>query len=462
MGDPSADGAGTLVEAIGASQLVGDGSSGVLLLSGGPDSSALAFGLARLAPRPAFCALHLNYGLRPESGEDEAAAARLCRRLGVELFVERPSRPAGSSGNLHAWAREQRYSAAESLRVRLGLDWIAVAHTATDLAETIIYRLAVSPGTRPLVAMPARRGAVIRPLLRLGREQVRAAAEATGLPFVDDRSNADSSFARTRIRSEILPVLSDLNPAVLDTITRTRDDLAEETDFLNLAGAEMVEADGNGEARIDGSRLATAHPALRRFALRALAEGALGRPVVLTREQAEEICRLVARPEGGRIDLGEAASMVAESGSVTIDPGVPARLDPARLDIPGRLLWGGWRIFAEEMEPPFEPAGPEVATLDAEGLGSGLEVRAWKQGDRISPLGMAGSKSLQDLFTDSRLPRSRRRSLPLLLSAGEVVWVPGLAVGERFRLTAETKRAIRLVASRQPRAAPAQVLPPAD
>jgi tRNA(Ile)-lysidine synthase len=470
----------TLVEAIKVSGLIGPGSSGLLLLSGGPDSSALAFGLAQLEPRPDFCALHLNYGLRPESGEDESAAGRLCERLGVEMFVERPVRPAGGSGNLHAWAREQRYSAAETLRARLGLDWIAVAHTASDLAETVIYRLAVSPGTRPLTAMPPRRGAVIRPLLALSREQVREAAEGAGLPFVDDRSNDDPSFARARIRSEVLPVLKDLNPAVLEAVSRTRDDLAEELDFLTAAGAELIEGDSSGERRIEGSRLTAVHPALRRFGLRLLAEEVLGRPVVFTRLQTAEVCRLVARPEGGRIDLGEGASMVAESGRVIVEPGTPARNqpagpdhsgrdepagtedaghskpaglghsghpEPARLIVPGRLSWGGWEIRAEEMQPPFEAEGPGVATLDAESLGPGLEVRAWQEGDRISPLGLGGSKSLQDLFTDSGLPRSRRRTLPLVLTAGEVAWVPGLAIGERFRLTADTKRAIRLKAS---------------
>jgi tRNA(Ile)-lysidine synthase len=471
-----AGGSGSLADAITASGLVGSGSSGVLLLSGGPDSSALAFALAGLEPRPRFCALHLNYGLRPESGQDESAAARLCERFGIELFVERPVRREQSSGNLHAWAREQRYAAAESLRGRLGYDWIAVAHTASDLAETVLYRLAVSPGTRSLAAMPASRGAVIRPLLSLSRGQVRAAAEDAGLPFVDDRSNDDPSFARTRIRNEVLPVLADLNPAVLEAISRTRDDLAEELDYLSAAGAGLVEVDGggvdgggdgSGDRLIRGTRLAAAHPALRRFALRSMAEATLGRPVVLTRAQTEEICRLVAHPEGGRIDLGQGASIVAESGVVIVepgDPGDPVHLGPTRLDTPGRLRWGGWRIRAEEMSPPFEPAGPEVATLDAGSLGSGLEVRAWREGDRMAPLGMGGSKSLQDLFTDSGLPRSKRRTLPLVLSAGEVAWVPGLAVGERFRLRPDTKRAIRLEASpaREPQAIPPRGLPPVD
>jgi tRNA(Ile)-lysidine synthase len=451
---------GLLVDSIEASGLVAPGSTGVLLLSGGADSCALAFGLVGLSSRPGFCALHLNYGLRPESGEDEATAAALCQSLGIELIVERPARPGGHSGNLHAWARDERYRAAESVRTGRGLDWIAVAHTASDLAETVIYRLAVSPGSRPLAAMPARRGAVIRPLLALSREQVRFEAERAGLPFVDDRSNDDPSFARARIRNEVLPVLTDLNPSVLQTISRTRDDLSEELDFMSGAGAELIREGPDGVPHIDAPTLARAHPALRRFALRALAEQRLGRPVPVSRRQVAAICRLAATPEGGLVDLGEGASMVAESGTVLVEPGrgeagpgqSPGQgcLEPAELELPGRIEWGGWTIVAETMEPPFEPEGPRVATLDADRLGPALEVRSWRQGDRITPLGMDGSKSLQDLFTDRRLPRSRRRTLPLLLSQGEIAWVPGLAVGDRFRLTPETKRAIRLEAGPAP------------
>lgn len=458
-GDPgalSSPGTGLLVEAIEASGLVAPGSTGVLLLSGGADSCALAFGLAGLTPRPEFCALHLNYRLREESDGDEAAAASLCRRLGIELVVEHPVSSAGQSGNLQAWARDERYRAAEAVRAGRDLDWIAVAHTAGDLAETLIYRLAVSPGSRPLAAMPARRGAVIRPLLSLSREQVRAEAEAAGLPFVDDRSNDDPSFARSRIRNEVLPVLAELNPSVLKTLSVTRDDLAEELDFLSRTGAELVRVDPGGEPYLDEPTLARAHPALRRFALRALVEQSLGRPVPVSRRQVAAICRLASTPEGGRIDLGEGASMVAESGVVLVESGnrmvgadqSPGQgcLEPARFEIPGRIEWGGWSILAEALEPPFKAEGPEVATLDADRLGPVLEVRFWRQGDRIAPLGMDGSKSLQDLFTDRRVPRSRRRALPLLVSQGEIAWVPGLAVGDRFRLTSKTKRAVRLEA----------------
>ncbi len=419
------------------------GSGGVILLSGGADSCALAWGLGRLEPRPELHAVHVNYGLRAESGDDEAAAERLCRQLGIGLTVIRPGRP---EGNVQAWAREERYRAAERVRRDRGLDWIAVAHTASDLAETMLYRLAVSPGTRALAALPARRGTVIRPLLGLGREQVRRAAVAAGLPFVDDRSNDDPSFARTRIRHEVMPVLAGLNPSVLDAISRTRADLAEDLDFLAAAGAGLVEVEPDGSAVIPASSLAAAHPAVRRSALRSLAEAELDRPVPVSTQQVLSILRLAESPEGGRIDLGGGSLLVAESGVLRVDPGSPADEPPVVLDLPGSVEWGAWSIAAERMDPPFESAGPDEATLDLDRLGDRLQIRCWREGDRIRPLGLGGTKTLQDLFTDHRLPRSRRRRLPLLLAGEEVAWVPGIAVGEAFRLGPGTASAVRLTA----------------
>jgi tRNA(Ile)-lysidine synthase len=120
------------------------------------------------------------------------------------------------------------------------------------------------------------------------------------------------------------------------------------------------------------------------------------------------------------------------------------------MDLPaGAATWGGWSVEARPMASPFRPEGPEVATVDADLLGARIAVRGWREGDRIRPLGMDGSKTLQDLFTDKGLRRSERRTHPVFVSAsGDVVWVPGLAVAEPFRITAGTTAAVRLEARR--------------
>src|SRR5439155_1321034 len=167
-----------------ASGLLQRGQPVVAMLSGGRDSVCLLDLAVRFCGPEHVGALHLNYGLREEADGDERHCVQLCKRLGVELEVVRASRapaPAGGarrsgpepSGNLQAWAREVRYAEAERLAQKRDA-LIAAGHTASDQVETILYRLAASPGRRALLGMPASEGRLIRPLLHVTREQTGA------------------------------------------------------------------------------------------------------------------------------------------------------------------------------------------------------------------------------------------------------------------------------------------------
>src|SRR2546423_793877 len=149
-----------LADVVRASGLLDPGSSAVVMVSGGPDSACAAAGLSRLLDAANVHALHINYGLRADADRDERACRELCGRLRLDLHVERPE---GLRGNLQAAARRVRYEAAERLRSRTGATLTATGHTRTDLAETVVYRLAASPRARALRGMPERRGPLLRP-----------------------------------------------------------------------------------------------------------------------------------------------------------------------------------------------------------------------------------------------------------------------------------------------------------
>ena len=178
------------------------------MASGGADSACVAAALAHELGPEQVHALHVNYGLRPEADDDMSTCRRLCAALRIDLHIERPKGPL--EGNLQAAARALRYDAAERLRDRAGADVIATGHTRTDVAETVLYRLASSPGSRALLGLAPRSGRVVRPLLGLERERTRELASAAELPFADDQTNTDPGFARNRIRAELLPVLVEL------------------------------------------------------------------------------------------------------------------------------------------------------------------------------------------------------------------------------------------------------------
>ncbi len=420
---------------IGAEGRLARGSDGVVMLSGGADSSVLAAVTVQLLGPQAVYAIHLNYGLRPDAAEGEEAARALCAKLRIDLHIERPRL---GEGNVQARAREARYAAAERLRAKLGAGWIATGHTSTDVAETLLYRLAVSPGSRALAALRPVNGRIVRPLLGHGREQVRAIAIGAGLPFADDSTNSSPRYARNRIRAEVMPLLEELGPGLERNVAETHAELVEEREWIVAEAKRAIEAAGcAGGAPLRHEELAMMAPALRRAVLTVLAERAAGgRPVRIDRARAAEILRLCAEPEGGEIELGRGLRGICEAGSVRFAaPGGEPPPDPVRLTIPGRARYGEWELVAELHSGAVEPEGPELATLDAGELGREVEVRPWRDGDRIRPLGLAGgSKTLQDLFTDSGVPRSLRRRLPVVVAGERIAWVAGVAVSEDFRL----------------------------
>ena len=441
-----------LAETVRASGLLRGANSALVMVSGGADSACVAAGMVGALGAENVHALHVNYRLRAGAADGEAAARRLCAALRIDLHIERPEEPL--EGNLQAAAREVRYAAAEKLRRRAGADVVVTGHTRTDVVETLLYRLATSPGTRALLGLAPRSGRVIRPLLRLEREQARELAEAAGLPFVDDETNAMPTFARNRIRSEMLPFLRELNPAAVRNIAETRAELAEEAALLERVVLEALEdvGAGAGALSVDAKALLEFEPGLQRLALRTLAERAAGRRVALGRARAAEIVRLAEHPAGGEVDLGGGLVAVIEAGYVAFRTAtIDAAPEPVALDLPGRARLGDWEIRAEIHRGPVEPAGPELATLDATAIrGRQIEVRTWRPGDRIRPLGMEGTKTLQDLFTDRKVPRSRRQQIPIVTVGGAIAWVAGVAVSEDFRLAGGADRVAVLTARQVP------------
>ena len=411
--------------------LVQSGRPLLVLLSGGGDSVCLLDVAMRIGAQ--VSALHVNYGLRPTADGDEEFCRRLCERRGVPLRVERVELPPG--GNLQAEAREARYALAEAATT----GDFATAHTASDQAETVLYRLAVSPGSRALQGMDARRGRLVRPLLDVTRDEVREYLRARYLQWREDPSNADSRFARARLRHDVLPALRHLSEKAELTIAETARQLREEAEVLDIVASDALGAIGGGPA-VPLDSLEPLPAALRRLVLRKLAEDAAGEPRPLSRREAEEIAAL-GREGSKSLDLGGGLEAVAEYGTVrfVLDRPEPARPDPVELLIPGSVRFGDW-----EVEAAFDAPG-DVA-VSAAAVGPRLLVRSWREGDRMRPLGVGGSKSLQDLFTDRKVPRALRGELPVVEASGEIVWVAGVAVDERYATGEDDENAIALSA----------------
>jgi tRNA(Ile)-lysidine synthase len=271
----------------------------VVMLSGGRDSVCLLDLAVALRGEESVRALHVNYGLRgAESDADERHCAALCEQLGVELEIVRASRARGEAGNLQAWARDVRYAAAIELAERDDAI-VAAGHTASDQVETILYRLAASPGRRALLGMRAEEGRLVRPLLGVTREQTGAYCQARGLRWREDESNDSGVYARVRVRHGLGKALREVHPAAEANVLRTAQLLREETELLDRLVADTLQ----GCRSIALARLEELGGALARLVVVSLAEQAAGTYVPQAGDRVEEILELGRRGGSGSFDL---------------------------------------------------------------------------------------------------------------------------------------------------------------
>ncbi len=298
-----------LLERAEAGGLLGGPGPALVMLSGGRDSVCMLDLAVRARGAEAVSALHVNYGLRDEAGEDERHCAELCERLGVSLEVERMQRPEGA-GNLQAWARETRYAAAARLAETRDAT-ILTGHTADDQVETILYRLASSPSRRALLGMKPKDGRLARPLLTTTRAETTAYCEERGLAWRDDASNEGADYKRNLVRRELIPELEKIHPAAKENVLRTAALLREEAELLDsLVDAELA----GGAGTISRQRFAELHPALRRLVLQRLADDAAGRPVPGAARFADQLAGL--HRGGSMLDLGSGVRAVLEGGTL--------------------------------------------------------------------------------------------------------------------------------------------------
>jgi tRNA(Ile)-lysidine synthase len=321
--------------AVRATALLDGARALVAMVSGGRDSVCLLDVAVALRGAGAVRALHVNFGLREAADADERHCASLCAELGVELSVVRAGQPPGErQGNLQAWARELRYDAAERLARELEAEHgdvdpqagggtgasegpgalIATGHTASDQVETILYRLAASPGRRALLGMAAADGRLVRPLLAITREQTAAYCEARGLDWREDASNEDERFARARVRKLLVPALREIHPAAEANVLRTARLLGEEAELLDA----LVERELEGGERIALARLGELPPALARIVVIGLAERTVGTYVPQAGERVAELLALGARGGRSELHLGRFAAAVIEDGVLSV------------------------------------------------------------------------------------------------------------------------------------------------
>jgi tRNA(Ile)-lysidine synthase len=396
------------------------GRSVLLAVSGGADSTALLVGTALVRARLGLTVevATLDHGLRSEAGEEARAVERLAALHGLPCHVRRLNLRPGAG--VEERARKARYEALEALRAERELAAVATAHTATDQAETLLMRLARGSALKGAAGIQRRRGSVVRPLLARTREELEAFLQEQGIGFVTDPMNADLSLFRVRVRREVLPTLSRAAGFPVEERLASFARLAAEDDALleelaATAGRRLVLPEGG----LDAVGVRALEPPLRRRVLaRLLAqEGAGVDDATLSR-----VLEAVAR--GGSATLSGGLQLRASGGVVRcVRPraAVSSSLLLEGEGASGTLEGTGWSF---RVGPTPQRPGALRLILPQE-VRWPLTVRTRKPGDRIQ--GARGSRKLQDLFVDLRVPAERRDLQPVVADGeGRLLWVPGL------------------------------------
>jgi len=439
------------------------GSPVLAMVSGGGDSVAML----RLLEQAAFGdialrALHVNHLLRDEhSDADERFVVGLCAELGVECRVVRYDVAAFASAeklNLEDAGRQVRYRfAAEELDGWCGeigvsptLGRIAVAHTRDDRVETFFMRAIAGSGTGGLNALAPVRGRIVRPLVDVDRADVRAWLRDNGQQWREDASNCDTTRSRALVRAELMPVAERLNPAVRSAIVRTMELLADDDALLS----RMADAFARDFARVDpGVRVEFDRQWMRTLeatmARRTVRSALLEAFPQASRLEASHVEALVAGLDADDFarDLPFGLRAMSEYGTMIIlrtDAQVP-RVAPSLLSLPGSAeLGSAGHVTAEPAAPHDVTGDSHSVVIDTGEVFGELTIDSVREGDRMRPLGMAGSRKLSDMLTDAKVPRRLRGGVPVVRDGDEIVWLAGVQMSERYKVTADTERAFRL------------------
>ncbi len=439
----------------------------LVAVSGGPDSTALLHLLHRLAGHWAIAlgVAHFDHALRGEASQAEAAWVQdLAASLGLPCH--------GGSGDVRRYQKDQKVScqvAARDLRHRFlrevqekyGYQKIALGHTADDQLELFFLRLLRGTGPEGLKGMRPRERGLIRPLLGMSKAALLAWLANEGLPYRQDASNLDRRYRRNQIRLDLIPRLLAYNPRLPEAVARLQALLQEQEDYLAQEAQRAFtavqlpgEMAGFGLSR---PGLLELQPVLQKRVL-LLACAAAGVPRQrLTQHHLTALGHLAQRPQtGGAVSLpgawqvqrtGDQLCWLPASRSTVPAPPLAQEvlLAPTAAGTCTFLNWTlTWDTFCRSNGPAAGPEDRTTVWLDADCLQFPLKLRQWRPGDRLQPMGLRGTKKLQDLFVDAKIPRDQRPFMPILLSRDEIIWVVGLRQAEGAKVTPQTRRILQV------------------
>jgi len=436
--------------------LVRRGDSVALAVSGGIDSMSMLHLFAELAPRwdLKLVVAHVNHQLRgDESIGDEAFVQTSAESLKIPFVLERVD-TLGYAHTAHISkqeaARELRYEFFERVRRQHSADSVATAHQADDNAETVLLNALRGTGIRGLAGIPIRRepGKIIRPLISARRKEIEQYAREREIAFRLDSSNESLEYRRNYLRREVIPLLEssgefDFVPSLnrLSRLMRQLDELLTAEVRQILSG--VLIQDEQGKLSLDITRLRSKPEYLQEgIVLEVLRK--LGAEI--DSEKVLRVLELCERTTGSQLQLSKDLHVFRDRERLNFVR--PHEEPPMRQEV---ALGNSYAFpdFRFSLSLPIPPpptlgAATGVEFVDAGKLGDHLLVRSWQDGDWFMPLGMNSRKKISDFFVDEKISLLQKRRIPILESNGDIVWICGKRLDERFKVTDRTRSVVRL------------------
>lgn len=389
----------------------------LVAVSGGADSMALLDILAKNLDKSKLSVAHANHGLRAESDKEEEITKKVAAKLKIEFHSSRLVLEDKSE----ELARAKRYEFLESMRLKTNSDYIILAHHADDQIETIILKLIRGTNPADLWGMDEENGNLLRPLLSISKEEIEEYCKKNKIKFVLDRSNNDIRYARNRIRINVIPELKAINPNLIQTITSQKELYVELAEYLKKSTywGEKVSYKGN---KLNLKQFKMLPTYMQKSVLKKILSEKLPERE-LTQRNILEVYNMLAST-GNKSTNIEDLLIEKEYGIVNFEKkqvnetNVPESL---LLSLNKTVKFGQFNITLKK--------GLAIADKNNILLGNNLAynlfVRVWKTGDKIVTI--AGSKKLQDIFTDAKIPKKERKTWPVIENGSEIIWVPLLA-----------------------------------
>lgn len=427
--------------------------------SGGPDSTCLLHALVQLGYD--VVAAHLHHGQREEADFERDQCQKFAQKLGVEFVAGSADVPYIAHTmkiGLEEAGRHARYDFFRRALAHAQATHIATAHTADDHAETVLLHAIRGTGLTGLAGIPEVSGDIVRPLLAFRRNQTVEYCTDNRLWTHDDPANVDVRHSRARIRHRIMPEAEQINPGVVQSLTRLAELAREDDAYLNSMAAALLE---QSEERLNGDlhfltkdcevmlsteRLQNGPDVLIARGLRLIA-GYLG--AGLDFDQNRVLVGLIRRAEAGSITC-EGGAVVFEVTQTNVLARELTPVEPYQylLTLPGETISDefGWQFLAHPVKVPDDPRRISLleAVIDHGKVKGNLHFRSQKPNDSMTPLGMEGTKPISQILADAKLSQAARVRLPVVYDMIGPIWVPGICIADRVRIDPGTRAAIRL------------------